>query len=50
MSKKTLLLNASYEVLAFIPERKAFKLLCKEVGEILLIGGLIRFIILLFLD
>jgi len=30
MSKKTLLLNASYEVLSFIPERKAFKLLFKE--------------------
>jgi 5-methylcytosine-specific restriction endonuclease McrA len=34
MSKKTLLLNASYEVLAFIPERKAFKLLCKEKVEV----------------
>jgi hypothetical protein len=30
MSKKTLLLNASYEVLSFISERKVFKLLCKE--------------------
>lgn len=30
MSKKTLLLNASYEVLSFIPDRKAFKLLFKE--------------------
>ena len=35
MSKKTLLLNASYEVLAFIPERKAFKLLCKEKVEVI---------------
>jgi len=35
MSKKTLLLNASYEVLSFIPERKAFKLLCKDKVEII---------------
>lgn len=34
MSKKTLLLNASYEVLSFIPERKAFKLLCKDKVEV----------------
>lgn len=34
MSKKTLLLNASYEVLAFIPEKKAFKLLCKDKVEV----------------
>lgn len=30
MSKKTLLLDSTYQVLAFIPERKAFKLMCKE--------------------
>jgi 5-methylcytosine-specific restriction endonuclease McrA len=35
MSKKTLLLNASYEVLSFIAERKAFKLLCKDKVEII---------------
>lgn len=35
MSKKTLLLNASYEVLSFIPERKAFKLLCKDKVEVI---------------
>ena len=29
-NKKTLLLNASFEILSFINERKAFKLLCKE--------------------
>lgn len=34
MSKKTLLLNASYEVLSFIPERKVFKLLFKDKVEI----------------
>jgi len=34
MSKKTLLLNASYEVLNFIPERKVFKLLCKDKVEV----------------
>lgn len=35
MIKKTLLLNSSYEVLAFITERRAFKLLCKEKVEII---------------
>src|ERR1035437_1755276 len=35
MSKKTLLLNSSFEVLSFIPERKAFKLLCKDKVEII---------------
>lgn len=34
MSKKTLLLNASYEVLSFIPERKVFKFLFKDKVEI----------------
>ena len=34
MSKKTLLLNASYEVLSFIPERKVFKLLFKDKVEV----------------
>ena|ERR1700686_3330719 len=33
-SKKTLLLNASYEVIAFIPEKKLFKLLIKNKIEI----------------
>lgn len=35
MSKKTLLLNSSYEVLSFIPERKAFKLLFKDKVDII---------------
>lgn len=35
MSKKTLLLNASYEVLSFIPERKAYKLLIKDKVEVI---------------
>lgn len=35
MSKKTLLLNASYEVLSFIPERKVFKLLFKDKVEVI---------------
>lgn len=35
MSKKTLLLNASYEVLSFIPERKVFKLLIKDKVEVI---------------
>jgi len=30
MSKKTLLLSTTYEVLSFVPERKVFKLLSKE--------------------
>jgi 5-methylcytosine-specific restriction endonuclease McrA len=34
MSRKTLLLNASYEVLSFIPERKALKLLFKDKVEV----------------
>lgn len=34
MSKKALLLNASYEVLNFIPERKMFKLLVKDKVEV----------------
>ncbi len=34
MSKKTLLLNASYEVLSFIPERKVYKLLFKDKVEV----------------
>lgn len=34
MSKKTLLLNAGYEVLSFIPERKMFKLLFKDKVEV----------------
>src|ERR1700676_4169845 len=33
MSKKTLLLNASYEVLNFIPYRKALKLIVKDKVE-----------------
>jgi len=35
MSKKTLLLNSSYEVLSFIVERKAIKLLLKGKVELL---------------
>ena len=35
MSKKTLLLNASYEVLSFVTERKAFKLLFKDKVEVI---------------
>ena len=35
MSKKTLLFNSTYEVLAFIPERKAFKMLAKEKVEVI---------------
>lgn len=35
MSKKTLLLNSSYEVLSFIPERKVFKLLFKDKVEVI---------------
>lgn len=35
MSKKTLLLNASYEVLSFIPERKVYKLLIKDKVEVI---------------
>lgn len=34
MSKKTLLLNASYEVLSFIPEKKVFKFLVKDKVEV----------------
>lgn len=34
MSKKTLLLTSSYEVLHFIPERKVFKLLANDKVEI----------------
>lgn len=35
MSKKTLLLSATYEVISFIPEKKVFKHLIKEKVEIL---------------
>lgn len=35
MSKKTLLLNATYEVIAFISERKVFKLLFKDKVEVI---------------
>lgn len=35
MYKKTLLLNASYEILSFISERKAVKLLLKNKADIL---------------
>lgn len=35
MSKKTLLLNSSFEVLSFIPERKVFKLLFKDKVEVI---------------
>jgi hypothetical protein len=35
MSKKTLLLNASYEVLCFIPERKVCKLIIKDKVEVI---------------
>jgi hypothetical protein len=35
MSKKALLLNATYEVLSFIPEKKVFKLIFKDKAEIL---------------
>ena len=34
MARKTLLLNAGYEVLSFIPERKVFKLLFKNKVEV----------------
>ncbi len=33
--KKTLLLNSSYEVLSFIPERKMYKLLFKDKVEVI---------------
>lgn len=35
MSRKTLLLNTTYEVLSFIPERKALKLLFKDKVEVI---------------
>jgi 5-methylcytosine-specific restriction endonuclease McrA len=35
MSKKTLLLDATYQVLSFIPERKLFKLLFKDKVEVI---------------
>lgn len=35
MSKKVLLLNANYQVLAFVPERRAIKLIFNEKVEIL---------------
>jgi len=35
MSKRTLLLNASYEVLSFIIDRKVFKLLIKDKVEVI---------------
>lgn len=35
MSKKTLLLNSSYEVLSFISERKAWKLLFKDKVDVI---------------
>lgn len=35
MSKKTLLLDASYQVISFIPERKALKLLYKQKTEVI---------------
>lgn len=35
MSKKTLLLDASYGVLSFIPERKVFKLLFKDKVDVI---------------
>jgi len=35
MAKKTLLLNASYEILSFIAERKALKLIVKNKVEII---------------
>lgn len=35
MSKKTLLLNSSYEVLSFITERRMLKLLIKDKAEII---------------
>jgi hypothetical protein len=35
MSKKTLLLNATYEVLSFIPAKKVLKLIFKDKAEIL---------------
>lgn len=35
MSKKALLLNSSYEVLSFIPERKVLKLIFKDKVEVI---------------
>lgn len=35
MEYKTLLLNSNYEVLSFINERRAFRLLCKDKVEVL---------------
>ncbi len=35
MSKKTLLLSASFQVLSFIPERKMYKLLIKDKVEVI---------------
>jgi len=35
MSKKALLLNTTYEVLSFIPERKVLKLIFKDKAEII---------------
>ena len=39
MSKKTLLLSASYEVISFIPERKAFKLLFNDKDKVEVISS-----------
>jgi len=39
MSKKALLLNATYEVLSFIPEKKVLKLIFKEKAEIISTWG-----------
>ena len=39
MSKKALLLNSTYEVLSFIPERKVLKLILKDKAEIISFWG-----------
>jgi len=39
MSKKTLLLSASYEVISFIPERKAFKLFFNDKDKVEVISS-----------
>jgi hypothetical protein len=39
MSKKTLLLSASYEVISFIPERKTFKLLFSDKDKVEVIAN-----------
>ena len=47
---RALLLNSTYQPISFISERKVVKMVVKEKVEILSIGAVVRYVLLLLLN